>query len=126
MLNWTRANTNSELLFSGTSEIAWDARARNTANANDFFIVHPSIRFMTLLDRVIARSLPLVPKSIVRRVVNRYIAGVTTDDAMRVVASLNARGFRATLDILGEHVHNLDQAHTATAGYLNLLEEIAG
>jgi proline dehydrogenase len=28
---------------------------------------------MTLVDRVIARTLPAVPKSIVRRVANRYI-----------------------------------------------------
>src|SRR5262245_52648981 len=80
---------------------------------------------MTLVDRVIARTLPVVPKSIVRRVANRYIAGETTDEALRVVASLNARGFRATLDILGEHIHQVEQAQRAIDGYLNLLEEIA-
>ena len=80
---------------------------------------------MTLLDRVIARTLPAVPKSIVRRVANRYIAGETTDDALRVVARLNARGFRATLDILGEHISTMDQAHRATEDYLSVLEEIA-
>jgi proline dehydrogenase len=80
---------------------------------------------MTLLDRVIARTLPAVPKSVVRRVANRYIAGETTDDALRVVAGLNARGFRATLDILGEHISTMDQAHRATEGYLSVLEEIA-
>jgi len=80
---------------------------------------------MTLLDRVIARTLPAVPKSVVRRVANRYIAGETTDDALRVVARLNARGFRATLDILGEHISTMDQAHRAIEGYLNVLEEIA-
>jgi proline dehydrogenase len=80
---------------------------------------------MTLVDRVIARTLPAVPKSVVRRVANRYIAGETTDDALRVVAGLNSRGFRATLDILGEHIRTMDQAHRATEGYLNVLEEIA-
>lgn len=80
---------------------------------------------MTLVDRVIAQTLPAVPKSIVRRVANRYIAGETTDEALRLVAGLNDRGFRATLDILGEHIHRLDQAHRAVEGYLNLLEEIA-
>ena len=80
---------------------------------------------MTFLDRVIAHTLPAVPKSIVRRVANRYIAGETTDDALRVVAALNERGFRATLDILGEHIHNLDQAHRAIDGYLYVIEEIA-
>jgi proline dehydrogenase len=80
---------------------------------------------MTLLDRLIAQTLPVVPKSIVRRVANRYIAGETTDDALRVVAGLNARGFRATLDILGEHIHRMDQARRAIEAYMNLLEEIA-
>jgi len=80
---------------------------------------------MTLLDRVIARTLPLVPKGIVRRVANRYIAGETTDEALRVVAGLNARGFRATLDILGEHIHNLDQSRRAVDTYMNVLDEIS-
>src|SRR5262245_8295651 len=80
---------------------------------------------MTLLDRVIAQTLPLVPKSIVQRVANRYIAGETTDDALRVVAGLNAGGFRATLDILGEHIRGMDQAYRAIEEYLQLIEEIA-
>jgi proline dehydrogenase len=80
---------------------------------------------MTLLDRVIAGTLPVVPKGIVRRVANRYIAGETTDEALRVVAGLNARGFRATLDILGEHIRNLDQSRRAVETYLNVLDEIS-
>jgi len=80
---------------------------------------------MTLLDRAIARTLPLVPKGIVRRVANRYIAGETVDEALDVVAGLNQGGIRATLDILGEHIHNLDQARRAATGYVGLLDEIA-
>ena len=79
---------------------------------------------MTLLDRAIARTLPAVPKGIVRRVANRYIAGETVDDALGVVAGLNQRGIRATLDILGEHIHNLDQARRAGEGYVALLDAI--
>ena len=79
---------------------------------------------MTLLDRAIARTLPAVPKPIVRRVANRYIAGETVDEALRVVTSLNERGIRATLDILGEHIHNLDQARRAVSGYAGLLDAI--
>jgi proline dehydrogenase len=79
---------------------------------------------VTLLDRAIARTLPAVPKPIVRRVANRYIAGETVDEALRVVTSLNGRGIRATLDILGEHIHNLDQARRAVSGYAGLLDAI--
>jgi proline dehydrogenase len=80
---------------------------------------------MRPVDRVIARTLPLVPKSIVRRVANRYIAGETTDDALRVAAALNGRGFRVTLDVLGEHIRNMDQAQRAVEEYIQLLDEIA-
>jgi proline dehydrogenase len=79
---------------------------------------------VTLLDRAIARTLPAVPKPIVRRVANRYIAGETVDEALRVVAGLNERGIRATLDILGEHIHNLDQARRAVTGYALVLDAI--
>jgi proline dehydrogenase len=80
---------------------------------------------MRLVDRVIARTLPVIPKSIVRQVANRYIAGETTDAALRVAAGLNAKGIRATLDVLGEHIHTLDQSQHAVEDYLLLLEEIA-
>ncbi len=80
---------------------------------------------MTLLDRVIARTLPAIPKSIVRRVANRYIAGETVGEALRVVAGLNERGIRATLDILGEDIHNLEQAQRAIDGYIHLVEQIS-
>jgi proline dehydrogenase len=80
---------------------------------------------MRLVDRVIAGTLPLVPKSVVRQVANRYIAGETTDDALRVTAALNSRGIRATLDVLGEHISNMDEARRAVEEYIRLLEEIA-
>ncbi len=80
---------------------------------------------MTLLDRIIARTLPAIPKTIVRRVANRYIAGETVGEALRVVAGLNERGIRATLDILGEDIHNLEQAQRAIDGYIHLVEEIS-
>ena len=79
---------------------------------------------MTVLDRVIAGTLPYVPRPVVRKVANRYIAGETIDEALKVAAGLNQRGMRATLDVLGEHVHTLEDARRAVAEYLQLLEEI--
>ncbi|PYS55148.1 MAG: proline dehydrogenase [Acidobacteria bacterium] len=76
------------------------------------------------LDRIIAATLPFVPKPIVRRVAGRYIAGETVDEALTVAAELNRRGIRATLDILGEDTHNIDQAGRAVNDYQQLLEEI--
>jgi proline dehydrogenase len=79
---------------------------------------------MALLDRIIARTLPAVPKPIVRKVANRYIAGETAEDALRVTARLNERGFRTTLDILGENIHDLDQARITVDEYSRLLDAI--
>jgi len=77
------------------------------------------------MDRVIAGTLPLVPKPIVRRVSSRYIAGETPEEALATAADLNAKGIRATLDILGEHIQSLVQANQTAAEYLHLLDEIA-
>ena len=79
---------------------------------------------MCHLDRIIAATLPFVPKPIVRRVAGRYIAGETVDEALTVAAELNRRGIRATLDILGEDTHNIDQAGRAVNDYQQLLQEI--
>lgn len=65
---------------------------------------------MSLFNTVVARTLPYIPKSIVGQVSKRYIAGVTLQDAVRVVRDLNARSMMATLDLLGEDVHDEAEA----------------
>jgi proline dehydrogenase len=79
---------------------------------------------MTLLDRAIARTLPIVPRPVVRKVANRYIAGETLDEALEVAKRLNNRGMRVTLDVLGEHVHTIDHARRAVSEYLQVLEHL--
>lgn len=80
---------------------------------------------MHLLDRTIAGALPYVPRAIVGLVARPYIAGETNGDAIRVAKELNLRGFRATMDILGESVHELAQARNAAGNYMGLLDELA-
>ena len=65
---------------------------------------------MALLDRAIVRVLPAVPKPVVRRLSDRYIAGAELDDAIAVVRELNAAGKLATLDVLGEEVASREEA----------------
>lgn len=79
---------------------------------------------MNLLDRLVVATLPYVPKPIVRKFSQRYIAGETVDDAVRVVRELNRKGFMATLDVLGEHVTDRDLARRAVDDYLHLLDTI--
>ena len=59
-------------------------------------------RSVAKLDRVIVRVLPAMPRSLVRRISDRYIAGTTIADVVRVVRELNAEGKMATIDVLGE------------------------
>jgi proline dehydrogenase len=80
---------------------------------------------MNIFNKLIALTLPLVPKSIVRKVSERYIAGVTTDDALRVVRALNAEGAMATVDVLGEYIKSMSEAEENTRYSIEVLKAIA-
>ena len=79
---------------------------------------------MELLNKFIVLTMPLAPKFLVRRVANRYIAGDSTEDAVRVVRQLNQNGMMATLDVLGEHITKNEEAEATAADYLEALEAI--
>jgi proline dehydrogenase len=77
-----------------------------------------------LLDRALVRLLPAVPKPVVRRISERYIAGEDLDDAVRVVRRLNDGGKMATIDVLGEEIANADEARAIAAAYIETFEAI--
>ncbi|HEY2939440.1 MAG TPA: proline dehydrogenase family protein [Gaiellaceae bacterium] len=79
---------------------------------------------MALLDRALVRLLPAVPKPVVRRISDRYIAGTELTDALRVVRELNAQGKMATIDVLGEEIANLDEARAIAAAYRDTFEAL--
>ncbi len=79
---------------------------------------------MSLLDKTIVRLLPAVPRPVVRRLSARYIAGPELADARRVVATLNAQGKLATVDVLGEEITRPDEAEAITQAYLDFLDVI--
>ena len=60
-----------------------------------------------------------------RRLAGRFIAGDTLEDAVRAVRALNAEGFDATLDCLGESVHDAAAAKEACEVYLGVLDRLA-
>ncbi len=80
---------------------------------------------MSAFNRVLVTGLPVVPKPIVGRVASRYVAGETLDDAVRVVRSLNGQGAMATVDLLGEEVHEREKATAAVEEYLHVFDAIA-
>jgi proline dehydrogenase len=78
-----------------------------------------------LVDRLIATSLPAVPRPVVRRFADRYMAGERLDDAITTVTRLNRLGASATVDVLGEFVHDRAQAAATVEQYLEALDAIA-
>ena len=80
---------------------------------------------MSLVDSAIVRLLPAVPKQVVRRISERYIAGEELDDALRVVLELNAEGKLATLDVLGEEVTDPEEARAIAAAYRDAIDAFA-
>ncbi len=80
---------------------------------------------MNPLHRIIVKSLPLVPRSVIRNVASRYVAGETIDSALATVRSLNAAGCMATLDVLGEDVTRLEETGETVLEYQRALSEIA-
>ncbi|HEX9381783.1 MAG TPA: proline dehydrogenase family protein [Gemmatimonadaceae bacterium] len=55
---------------------------------------------------------------------NRFVAGETVDTALAAVTRLNARGITASLDLLGESVHNEAEARAAGEAYIGMLDRI--
>jgi proline dehydrogenase len=81
---------------------------------------------VTVFDRAIVRALPAVPKGVVRRLSSRYIAGPTLEDAVRVVRRLNREGKLATVDVLGEEIHNPGEAREIARAYHQVFARIEG
>jgi proline dehydrogenase len=81
---------------------------------------------LKVLDRAVVTLLPAVPRRVVQRLSNRYIAGPTLEDARHTVASLNAEGKYATVDVLGEEVTEAAEAESIANAYHQALEAIYG
>ncbi|MBA2693386.1 MAG: proline dehydrogenase family protein [Rubrobacter sp.] len=80
---------------------------------------------MGIVDKVIAGSVPAVPKPIVRKISSRYIAGSDLDGAIATVRKLNAENCAGTLDVLGESTKSKSQATETLREYKDALEWIS-
>jgi proline dehydrogenase len=79
---------------------------------------------VALLDRAIVRVLPAVPRPVVKRLSQRYIAGPSLEDAIAVVRALNDAGKMATIDVLGEEITRREEATALLAEYEDVFETI--
>ena len=68
--------------------------------------------------------LPLIPKGVVGRFSDRYIAGSTLEEAVDEVRSLTGKGLMATVDILGENVTCVAEAEKYAKEYIDVLEAV--
>jgi proline dehydrogenase len=81
--------------------------------------------FLLYLSEKEAPKRFLAGHSLGRRLAARFIAGEMLEDAVRAVRALNGEGFDATLDCLGESVHDASAAKEACGIYLDILDRCA-
>lgn len=79
---------------------------------------------MNPFNSLIVKTVEILPKSIVRKFANRYIAGDSLKDAIEVTQHLNEKGIMGTLDVLGEDVFKKDDAKRARDECLTVLKAI--
>jgi proline dehydrogenase len=79
---------------------------------------------VALLDRAIVRLLPAVPRPLVLKLSERYIAGAELKDARETVRRLNAEGKLATIDVLGEEIANEEDAAAIVDEYQDVFADI--
>lgn len=79
---------------------------------------------MALINNMIVSFVQILPKSIVKRFANAYIAGDSLQDAVRVVRDLNKRGIHATIDVLGEAISSQDEAIASKQACLEVFDAI--
>lgn len=77
-----------------------------------------------MINKLIASVLPVFPKSFIRLFANKYIAGESIDDAIRVVKELNSKHILATVDLLGEDIFTKEEALSQLNDAKNVLHVI--
>jgi proline dehydrogenase len=79
---------------------------------------------VAIFDRAIVRLLPAVPRPVVQKLSERYIAGPELKDARETVRRLNAEGKTATIDVLGEEITTEEEAAAIVRAYQDVFADI--
>ncbi|TML04859.1 MAG: proline dehydrogenase [Actinobacteria bacterium] len=79
---------------------------------------------MAIFDRAIVRLLPAVPRPVVQKLSERYIAGPELKDAREAVRRINAEGRVATIDVLGEEITTEEEAAAIVRAYQDVFADI--
>jgi proline dehydrogenase len=79
---------------------------------------------VAIFDRAIVRLLPAVPRPVVQKLSERYIAGPELKDAREAVRRINAEGKLATVDVLGEEITTEEEAAAIVRAYQDVFADI--
>lgn len=77
-----------------------------------------------MLNSLIAKSLPFIPKTIVKTVASRYIAGESLQNAIATVQQLDSIGAYSTIDVLGEFVISKERSIHERDASLEVIQAI--
>jgi len=77
-----------------------------------------------LVNKMILILIPMMPKFFVKIFANKYVAGIKTSQALKIVKRINNKGLSCTLDILGEHTTNYKESNAITNKYIDILDRI--
>lgn len=72
---------------------------------------------MGLLHHLVVSTLPLIPRTLMRRLSARYIAGETLEEALEALRANQGQGYDGVLDLLGEDVEDEAAARSALDQY---------
>lgn len=79
---------------------------------------------MSSLNKILVKTVSILPKNVVWLFSRRYIAGTTLQAAIDVVKNLNKKGIYVTLDVLGESVATRGEAEAAKQKALEVFNAI--
>ena len=77
-----------------------------------------------MINQLITKMLPLMPKKLVWIFSSKYIAGETMDDAIKACRVLNGQNVKITIDLLGEFITRLEEATANKNAYLEIIERV--
>jgi len=79
---------------------------------------------MNLFNQAVVKMIPIIPRGIVRKFADPYIAGEKLSDAVDKARQLNSMGIMGTMDVLGEHNTLKEQAVQSTNECIEVVETI--
>ena len=78
---------------------------------------------LNMLNKLVAGTLPYVPKKFVWLFSKRYVAGEKIEDAIAISKMLNEGNMLVTVDLLGEFIHTLAEAEHNKNSYLQIVRQ---